>query len=263
MTNDPVQLGAMLFTLVDPHEGHEVAYNRWYERDHYFGGVLLGPGTLSGSRWVATRDLKDLRFPSESSVAIPSDRGSYLATYFIEASHVKTHFDWASAEVYKLYEAGRGFEQRTHAHTCLYLFKGSTHRDTDGVPDTLALEHRYQGLVSLHVDRHDGVSDADLSDWTSAHAPESILEADSPLASIQHWRPIISDREGPMDLGTPGGGPERSLQLVFCDAEPAAVMDRVRAWCAQLESAGMASTALAAPFTPTIPGTDTYTDRLW
>ena len=41
----PVKLGAMLFTLVDPDPGHEVAYNRWYERDHYYGGVLLGAGT--------------------------------------------------------------------------------------------------------------------------------------------------------------------------------------------------------------------------
>ena len=32
----------MLFTLVDPHLGHEVAYNRWYERDHYYGGCMIG-----------------------------------------------------------------------------------------------------------------------------------------------------------------------------------------------------------------------------
>src|SRR5690606_13438681 len=30
-----VVLGSALFTLVDPHRGHEVAYNRWYERDHF------------------------------------------------------------------------------------------------------------------------------------------------------------------------------------------------------------------------------------
>jgi len=29
---DPVKLGSMLFTLVEPRRGHEVAYNRWYER---------------------------------------------------------------------------------------------------------------------------------------------------------------------------------------------------------------------------------------
>ena len=34
-----VRLGSMLFTLVEPHRGHEVAYNRWYERDHFYAGL--------------------------------------------------------------------------------------------------------------------------------------------------------------------------------------------------------------------------------
>ena len=32
---EPIKLGSMLLTLVEPHRGHEVAYNRWYERDHF------------------------------------------------------------------------------------------------------------------------------------------------------------------------------------------------------------------------------------
>ena len=39
-----VRLGSMLFTLVEPHRGHEVAYNRWYERDHFYAGCMIGPG---------------------------------------------------------------------------------------------------------------------------------------------------------------------------------------------------------------------------
>ena len=39
----PVKVGSMLLTLVDPHRGYEVAYNRWYERDHYYAGCLVGP----------------------------------------------------------------------------------------------------------------------------------------------------------------------------------------------------------------------------
>ena len=29
----------MLFTMVDPEQGHEVEYNRWYERDHFYAGL--------------------------------------------------------------------------------------------------------------------------------------------------------------------------------------------------------------------------------
>ena len=111
----------MLFTLVDPTPGFEVAYNRWYERDHFYGGVMVGPGTLSGRRWVATRALKDLRFPTEPSghspVTNPIDAGSFLATYFIDAASVANHFAWASEEVHKLYAAGRGVEERTRCCT--------------------------------------------------------------------------------------------------------------------------------------------------
>jgi hypothetical protein len=34
----PVRVGSMLLTLVEPNPGFERAYNRWYERDHYYGG---------------------------------------------------------------------------------------------------------------------------------------------------------------------------------------------------------------------------------
>ncbi len=63
---EPVKLGSMLFTLVEPHRGHEVAYNRWYERDHFYAGCMVGPYNFAGRRWVATAALKSL--PRSGSV---------------------------------------------------------------------------------------------------------------------------------------------------------------------------------------------------
>ena len=51
---EPIKLGSMLFTLVEPHRGHEVAYNRWYERDHFYSGCMIGPYQFAGKRFVAT-----------------------------------------------------------------------------------------------------------------------------------------------------------------------------------------------------------------
>ena len=51
---EPIKLGSMLFTLVEPHRGHEVAYNRWYERDHFYAGCMIGPYQFAGKRFVAT-----------------------------------------------------------------------------------------------------------------------------------------------------------------------------------------------------------------
>ena len=47
---EPVELGTMLFTLVEPHRGHQVAYNRWYERDHFYAGCMIGAVQLRRRR---------------------------------------------------------------------------------------------------------------------------------------------------------------------------------------------------------------------
>ena len=67
----PVKVGSMLLTMVDPNPGFESAYNRWYERDHYYAGCMIGPYQLAGSRWVAPRSLKDLRWPAGDTAGRP------------------------------------------------------------------------------------------------------------------------------------------------------------------------------------------------
>src|SRR5436305_14718203 len=79
----PMKVGSMLLTLVDPNKGFESAYNRWYERDHYIAGCLIGPYNFAGSRWVATREMKDLRWGS-AAVARPVAAGSYGAALWVE-----------------------------------------------------------------------------------------------------------------------------------------------------------------------------------
>ena len=263
----PVRIGAMLFTLVDPHPGYEVAYNRWYERDHFYGGVMVGPGTLAGKRWVATRTLKNLRFPAASSVpspvAEPLDAGSYLATYFIDAASVAEHFAWASEEVHKLYAADRGFEERRHAHTVLYTMRAAHHRDADPIPAHLALDHPYAGLASIHIDRAEGVGTKDLDAWLEGDGRSALLGEGSPVDQALSWRPIIPDREGPMDLGSGPGGKERSLLMCFLDRPADAAWSHLSNFGESLESAGIGTVVLAAPFTPAIPGTDTYCDQLF
>ncbi|NDH97239.1 MAG: hypothetical protein EBZ17_07240, partial [Actinobacteria bacterium] len=118
MNDYPIVAGSALFTLVDPSKGHEVAYNRWYERDHFYAGCMIGPWLFAGKRWVATRAMKDLRFPEgDTPVASPHDKGSYLATYWVLEDKHKEHFDWAGNQVVDLYMNNRGFMERQHAHT--------------------------------------------------------------------------------------------------------------------------------------------------
>jgi hypothetical protein len=261
----PVRVGSMLFTLVDPHRGQEVAYNRWYERDHFYAGCLVGPWLFAGKRWVATRPLKDLRFPADSTVAVPVDAGSYLATYWIHEDRFADHFAWANKEVFKLYEAGRGFNERTHAHTALYTFGAAHYRDADPVPVDLALDHPFAGLASIFVDRADGVSHADLDAWIDGEGYDGLLGDGSPVAIAATWEPVRpkGDTRAPMDLGSGPGGPERSMLLAFLTTDPATAWPTIEAWSGALEGAGIGAVRFAGGFLPTIPGTDTYSDELW
>src|SRR5690348_8667826 len=104
---DNVQVGTILFTLVQPHAGHEVDYDRWYERDHFYAGCLIGKSWFAGGRWVAPRDLKALRFPSGSSFLPDLDAGSYLATYWVEKGRDAEAIEWGSEQVHWLHENGR------------------------------------------------------------------------------------------------------------------------------------------------------------
>jgi hypothetical protein len=268
----PVKVGSMLFTMVDPHRGHEVAYNRWYERDHFYAGCLIGPWLFAGGRWVATRALKDLRFPADSPFADPVDAGSYLSIYWVHEGHEAEHFAWATKQVRWLYANGRGFAERTHAHTALYSLVARHQRDGGGVPLELALDHGYDGLVVVVVEPVDGVTREELVARLSADAVPALFEGDGGggVALGSTWRvmpmgggqPDEAPR-APMALGTDGGSADRVVQLLFLEGDPASSWDRVRAYADRVAAGGAGSVTFAAPFLATVVGTDTYADQLW
>jgi hypothetical protein len=252
----------MLFTLVDPRPGFEVAYNRWYERDHFYAGCLIGPWLFAGRRWVSTRPLKDLRFPENSPFAEPVDAGSYLSIYWVEKDHADEHFAWARKQVYWLYGQGRGFSERTHAHTKMYDFESSQSAAPDGVPIELALDHPYGGLVVLCSEPAEGSShDALLR--AVAPALDSLLGAGVDLVSNWHFHVEEGDFSAPMELGAEGGTEDRLVQLCFVKGSPVEVWPAVHAYAESVAASGAGTVTFAAPFLPTIVGTDTYAGELW
>jgi len=265
MDEYPVQIGSMLFTMVDPNPGFEVAYNRWYERDHFYAGCMIGPWLFAGGRWVAPRPLKDLRFPEKSPFAEPVDAGSYLSTYWIHKDHVEEHLQWAGEQVVWLYSNGRGFNERTHAHTSIYDLVSVKYADEDGVPLELSLDHHFPGLGVLVTEPAEGVSAADHQAWLESNAVPGLLAT----AGISNWsawtkHPAPADRESqsPMKLGTDGGREDRLVQLVFIEADPTATWEAFQAFGRAVDDGGVAKLTFAAPFFGTNVGTDDYTDQL-
>ena len=256
----------MLLTMVDPNRGHERAYNRWYERDHFYAGCMVGPWMFAGSRWVAPRQLKDLRWPHGDQVADPWDAGSYISIYWVEEGHHKEHFDeWAPTNGRRLYENGRGFAERTHIHTLVMDHIGASYRDDDPVPLALAFEYAYPGVVVAWMDGRDGTSAQELHAKLSAGLVPDLLSGSS-IHSASSWTPSTPDAgpgEAPMQLGSAGGGRNRLVQLFFVGGDVRDEVSDLRAYTDAVQASGMADILLVAPFFRTVVGTDTYVDQLW
>jgi hypothetical protein len=260
----PVKVGSMLLTLVEPHKGFERAYNRWYERDHFYAGCMVGPWLFAGSRWVATRALKEERWPSESVIAKPVDAGSYVAIYWVEKGHHADHFEeWAVPQVVDLYANGRGFPERSHVHTSMFDHLASVYRDEDPVPIDLALDHKYDGLFVLWWDAAKGTASDLHAVLAETYLPGLLAGSDIEIASS--WSTTVPDeppRDVPMDLGSSSGSTNRLVQLLFVGGDVEGAVANVRAYTEAVESAGAAELLLAAPFFATVIGTDTYVDQL-
>jgi len=262
MKDYPVKVGSMLLTMVDPLPGHEVDYNRWYERDHFYAGCMVGPWLFAGSRWVATRDLKALRFPDDSPIAKPTVKaGSYVAIYWIHEGKLDEQRAWGNEQAHWLYKNNRGFNERTHVHTLLYTLDWVHHRDADPVPLELSPDHRFSGLVTVAIERNEGVEQARLDAWLrETHLPEFL--AGSPVASCSTWSPIPQG-EGPMPIPRVERTHLLDLQLYFLDEPAAQSWPKFVEYGKALAATGLGRVVFASPWLPTSPGTDRYTDQLW
>jgi hypothetical protein len=260
---EPVKLGSMLFSLVEPHRGHEVAYNRWYERDHFYAGAMVGPYNFAGRRFVSTAELKSLRDPDPSVITGSPARGSYVSVYWVLDGYHSVWNRWALRQVNALHAAGRMFEERDHVHTLPYNYAWEFRRDPDGVPIEVALDHPYRGFVPVFIDSADGVSTEALWEWLrTEHLPALLPGSDADLVAA--FTPISPDADRPRDEAGEATNGRRTLLLWFLSTPPEVAWETVIVeHQRRLEESGLGTVVAALPFIPTIPGTDTYTDKLW
>ena len=259
----PIELGSMLFTLVEPHRGHEVAYNRWYERDHFYAGCMIGAYNFAGKRWVATRDLKDLRFVGDGEVADDPLVGSFLSLYWVLAGHHQEWNRWAYRQLKELHADDRMFPHRDHVHTLLYTHDWAHYRDDDPVPASLALDHPYASLAVVVGEASEDAGRDGVDRWEREELLPSVMGPGSDVAMCLSFSPM------PLLVDAPGvakdeGSERRYIRLYFCESEPATVWrDAFADLPAATEKAGVGRVLWGGPFRPAIPGTDSYTDRLW
>jgi hypothetical protein len=264
----PIDVGSALFSLHDPHRGFERAFNRYYERDHMYGAALLAPFTISGQRWVATRDLKALRRPDVGPLGPlgpfgPVAAGSYLTMFWIQAEHLDSQQRWVSEQMRSLVAAGRTFDERSVQTATAYDLVGSYRRDPDGVPPFMALDHRYPGCAWLIVERDPAMT----IEMFSSHLLDELLPksvASTPVALATAFTPRPKEPWWPAAAPEVEGVGARLAIAAFIEDDPRVVWDDVFVPLVQaIDASGHGRTLLAAPFIPTKPGTDAYVDQLW
>lgn len=256
----PVELGSILFTLIEPHEGWEVAYNRWYERDHFYAGCMVGPHNFAGARFVAPTPYKALRHVAEGSPAgDDAKRGSYLSLYWVEAGHHQDWNKWAYRQFKWLHDNGRMFPHRDHVHTLLYQHDWAVYRDPDPVPAALALDHRFEGLAVVIGEASGAREDVDAW-YREEHLPR--MQPDSAIAMTLSFSavPLLVEAQ---DVAKDPDVERRWLHLHFLEADPGGVwMDSFADHPATVEASGVGRVVWQSPFIPTVPGTDAYSSQL-
>ncbi len=256
-----VELGHCIFALHEPHPGHEVAFNRYYERDHMYAAAIQAPWTIAGGRWVATRDLRDLRYPADGPFGMPSERGTYLTMFWLQNGKLEEQQRWVSEQTAIQQQQGRVFTDRDVMTATTYDYLGGAFRDDDGVPPEYALDHRYAGVVWTFLEREPSASLEQARDWVLGELPP--LLADAPVAMTLSFTPLPKAPWWPKAAPEVPGVGDRVVSAHFLEADPRDCWEPFAALGKHVEAAGLARTLLVAPFIPTNVGTDDYTDQLW
>ncbi|NEA54476.1 hypothetical protein G3I60_10000 [Streptomyces sp. SID13666] len=258
-----VRVGHALITMVEPLPGHEYAYNRWYEDDHFIAGAMAMPWMYAGRRWVATRDLQLLRYPEKSAVAQPVTAGCYISTYWVTAGRYDDHMKWTVGINKRLNRDGRVYQDRTHVFTAFQDHSATVYRDGAAGPrDFHALDHPYTGLVVEVIDAESAEQREELLEWLrSRHLPKRLAGSPAAMVTIFKPTPLPGDR---MTYVKQVEGVDTRLTLLwFLQQDPREAWDaHFTGLDDEVAASGLGRVELVAPFVPTVPGTDTYVDRL-
>ena len=256
-----VKIGASLITMVEPHVGHDYAYNRWYEDDHYYSGVMAMPWAFAGRRWVAPTYLQAMRIPKDSAIANPVELGKYIATYWLSAGRYEDHLRWTVATNQRLLPDGRVYLERDHIFTAFQEFLGSLYRDEDGPRDIHALDYPYGGLVLEVIDAPEGSDTAAVMEFLEKDRAPLVFANGVAMGVAFTPFPLPDDRMSYVKQ-VEGLG-RRVTMLWLTDGDPRESWDAAFSGAVeQAQKAGVGRTEFVAPFLPTLPGTNKYVDEL-
>ncbi|MGN5379105.1 hypothetical protein ACQ4WX_22340 [Streptomyces lasalocidi] len=258
-----VHPGHALITMVEPHPGHEYAYNRWYEDDHYYACAMAMPWMYAGLLLGGDQELQLLRSPEKSAIAQPVTAGCYLSTYWITVGRYDDHMRWTVAINKRLNRDARVHHARTHVFTAFQDHETTVYRDGAAGPrDFHALDHPYADLVLEVIDAHEPGQRPQLLDRLRTRDLPRRL-AGSPAAMVTVFRPTPLPGDRMTYVKQVEGTGTRLTLLWFLEQDPRECWEEhFTGREKDISDSGLGRLELLAPFIPTVPGTDRYVDRL-
>jgi hypothetical protein len=254
MSTAPVPLGSALLTLVDPDRGAEVEFNRWYERDHIYGGALLGPGVFAGGRFLARDSEKRLRVTEPGG---DPNQATMLNLYWL-TDDGEAYWRWSAGNVKALHAAGR-MSAPGRPRSVLWLGQPwSAQADPDGVPAELALDHRFPA-AALSIVTAEKMDPDELGLHYRESCVDTVLAGGAAALAVGAVPRDIDLLRG--KAPEPVAGARVATLWFLRSAEACAAF--VEAHEKAVVAVPGARTTWLSPFIATVPGTDIHLDRLW
>ena len=259
-----VRIGSALITMVEPHVGHERAYNRWYEDDHYYAGAMAMPWMFAGPAVGRAGRAAEAALPGRLRRSPSRSRaGKYISTYWITEGRYEDHMRWTVSTNQRLLAEGRVFQERdarVHRRSSATGARGTA--TPSGPRDIHALDHPYGGLVVEVIDSADAAQREQLL-YVARRRPRADVIARQPRS---RWRLAFQPEPLPGDkqpyMKDVEGVDDRLTVLWLTEGDPARRVGTLRRRRRPGRRVGPRQVQLMAPFVPTVPGTDRYVDRL-
>ena len=246
----------MLLTLVEPHRGHEVAYNRWYERDHFYSGCMVGPYNFAGVASSPRRILKALRDPDSSAITGEPARGSYISAYWV----LDGYFDvWNRGPCVRSTCCMPRAVCSKSATMCTRCWT-----TTSGSIRASPTAFRSSSPWTTPIGASSPFSSTGPTTSPTRSSGRGCAPSTCPAYAGQRRRSGGRLHAGRLEVDAPGDVPRerardnRTVLLWFLNTPPEVAWEPVIAeHRRRIEEAGKGTVIAVLPFIPTIPGTDT------
>lgn len=267
-----VRIGSVWVSLMEPEDGYDAAFNRWYGDDHFYAGGMSLAWIFAGRRWVCTRELQELRYAREGTSFRPVDAGRFLHLNFFSEGHVDEAAPVLGETIARLAGEGRMYVDsipRRHVFSRLQPYAGVVYDDPDGVGplDVHALDFPFTGVVVEVLRTREGRDRDELVRWLREDFVPARLPAARAamcLISLDADLPDSVSRKTSRVPSAYGDAAARRLTLLWFVADDVREgwPDRFAPHADALAAGGLGDLEFVSPFVPLEPGTDRYVHDL-